>query len=262
MEPQDTLDPATRDDQLVARLLEEITQRIEAGLPVDLEAYEREYPQHIERIRQAVPALQVLDELGISAARSSAAAGSPQSAPLGGTLGDYRILCEIGRGGMGIVYEAEQISLHRRVALKVLPFAAVLDPRHLQRFKNEAQAAASLKHPNIVGIHSVGCERGVHYYAMEYVEGQTLAEVIRQLRGARDQGPGEGGRGKGERRRGRFVVTAFMRSATAPMNRGTTNNPSSPPVLRRPPSAFHRPPHPLTPSPPHPLTPPTPLRSP
>lgn len=97
-------------------------------------------------------------------------------------LGDYRILREIGCGGMGVVYEAEQISLHRRVALKILPFAAVLDPKHLQRFNNEAVAAASLKHPNIVGVHAVGCERGVHYYAMEYVEGRTLADLIGHLR--------------------------------------------------------------------------------
>ena len=76
---------------------------------------------------------------------------------------------------MGVVYEAEQISLGRRIALKVLPFAAILDPRQLQRFQNEARAAASLKHPNIVSVYSVGCERGVHYYAMDFVEGRNLA---------------------------------------------------------------------------------------
>jgi serine/threonine protein kinase len=98
-------------------------------------------------------------------------------------LGDYRIVREIGCGGMGVVYEAEQVSLGRRVALKVLPFAAILDPRRLQRFNNEAHAAASLKHPNIVRIYSVGCDRGVHYYAMEHIEGRTLAQVIVELRG-------------------------------------------------------------------------------
>ena len=75
---------------------------------------------------------------------------------------------------MGVVYEAEQISLGRRVALKILPFAAMLDQRQLTRFKNEAHAAAQLTHPGIVGIHSVGCERDVYYYAMEYIEGQPL----------------------------------------------------------------------------------------
>jgi len=88
---------------------------------------------------------------------------------------------------MGVVYEAEQISLGRRVALKVLPFAGMLDSRQLQRFVNEARAAACLHHPNIVPVHAVGNERGVHYYAMQLIEGRTLADVIRDL--ARPEGP-------------------------------------------------------------------------
>jgi hypothetical protein len=102
--------------------------------------------------------------------------------PRAENLGDFRLLREIGRGGMGVVYEAEQLSLGRRVALKVLPFAAVLDPRQLRRFKSEAQAAALLKHPHIVSVYSVGCERAVHFYAMERVDGWSLAEVIEHLR--------------------------------------------------------------------------------
>jgi serine/threonine protein kinase/tetratricopeptide (TPR) repeat protein len=98
------------------------------------------------------------------------------------TLGDFRILREVGRGGMGVVYEAEQLSLRRRVALKVLPYAGMLDPRQLLRFQNEAQAAACLHHTNIVPVHFVGCERGVHFYAMQLIDGQTLAALIRQLR--------------------------------------------------------------------------------
>jgi WD40 repeat protein/serine/threonine protein kinase len=107
-------------------------------------------------------------------------------------LGDFQILREIGRGGMGVVYEAVQLSLGRRVALKVLPFAAALDARQLQRFKNEAQAAANLQHANIVPVHYVGCERGVHFYAMQFIEGQTLAALIRELRGTRDEVRAEG----------------------------------------------------------------------
>jgi serine/threonine protein kinase/Tfp pilus assembly protein PilF len=99
-----------------------------------------------------------------------------------GPLGDFLILREVGRGGMGVVYEAEQISLGRRVALKVLPFASTLDPKQLQRFKNEAQAAAHLHHQNIVPVFATGCERSVHYYAMQFIEGHTLAEVIADLR--------------------------------------------------------------------------------
>ena len=76
-----------------------------------------------------------------------------------GQLGDFRLVREVGRGGMGVVYEAEQISLRRRVALKVLPFAAAIDPRRLQRFKTEALAAAHVQHEKIVPVHAVGCER-------------------------------------------------------------------------------------------------------
>src|SRR5207248_1099778 len=111
-------------------------------------------------------------------------AASPAPVPAAelGELGDFRIVREIGRGGMGVVYEAVQISLSRRVALKILPFAAALDSKQLQRFKNEAQAAAHLQHTNIVPVYYVGCERGVHFYAMQYIEGQTLATLIRDLR--------------------------------------------------------------------------------
>lgn len=106
----------------------------------------------------------------------------PTGDPLG-RLGDYQLIREVGRGGMGVVYEAEQISLRRRVALKTLPFAAAMDPRHLQRFRTEALAAAHLQHENIVPVYAVGTERGVHYYAMRFIDGQSLAAVIFARRG-------------------------------------------------------------------------------
>lgn len=90
-------------------------------------------------------------------------------------IGDYVVEREIGRGGMGIVYAARQQSLDRRVALKVLPFAATLDDRQLERFKNESQAAALLQHPHIVPVHAVGCEDGIHFFAMQLIDGQPLS---------------------------------------------------------------------------------------
>ena len=102
--------------------------------------------------------------------------------PKSSQLGDYIIQHEIGRGGMGVVYAAQQISLGRQVALKTLPFAAVMDQKQVARFKNEAQAAAGLHHPNIVPVYGVGSERGVHYYSMQMIEGQSLEEAIIQLR--------------------------------------------------------------------------------
>src|SRR5262245_19936904 len=115
--------------------------------------------------------------------RPAAAAEAPADAATGalGQLGDYRLIREIGRGGMGIVYEAEQISLRRRVALKVLPFAAGVDERQLRRFRTEAEAAAHMHHSHIVPVFAVGTERGVHYYAMQLIEGQSLATFITEL---------------------------------------------------------------------------------
>ncbi|MGE3817885.1 MAG: protein kinase [Isosphaeraceae bacterium] len=130
-------------------------------------------------------------EFLLSAAPALAELGDPSDdAPgisLGPTsrLGDYRIVREIGRGGMGVVYEAEQVSLGRRVALKILPLGAALDPRQRQRFRLEAQAAAHLHHPHIVPVHAFGRDQGVLFFAMQFIEGGSLADALRDLRNDR-----------------------------------------------------------------------------
>jgi tRNA A-37 threonylcarbamoyl transferase component Bud32 len=102
-----------------------------------------------------------------------------RSAPEAPTeLGEFRIIRELGRGGMGVVYEAEQTTLHRHVALKVLRFAAVADEDAMNRFRREAETVARLHHTNIVPIFAVGSERGVHYYAMQFIDGRSLADVL------------------------------------------------------------------------------------
>ena len=107
------------------------------------------------------------------------------------TLGDFRILREIGTGGMGTVYEAEQISLHRRVALKVLPAHLSFSPDAVQKFRREAEAGGRQRHPGIVAVHAVGEERGFHYIAQELVEGgRTLADRLTQLREEGEQPTG------------------------------------------------------------------------
>jgi serine/threonine protein kinase len=137
------------------------------------------FSSHDEVARLMEPLREVASASGPAAAAPSA---SGADLPEIGRLGDFRLLREVGRGGMGVVYEAEQISLRRRVALKVLPFAAAIDQRQLQRFQNEALAAAHLRHENIVPVHAVGNERGVHYYAMQFIEGRSLAALIDELR--------------------------------------------------------------------------------
>jgi serine/threonine protein kinase/Tfp pilus assembly protein PilF len=170
------------DDAVMAELLDELANRLQAGEPVDPEALAAAHPEHGERLRRLLPAALLLAELEQSDQASvPAATHVTDKAP--DLLGDFRLVRELGRGGMGIVYEAEQVSLARRVALKVLPFAATMDPRQLQRFHNEARAAAGLHHTNIVPVYGVGCERGVHYYAMQLIEGRTLADFIAQQQG-------------------------------------------------------------------------------
>src|SRR5262245_57757438 len=177
---------AAASDPALAQLCDEIIERLQAGDAVDVASLAVEHPEHADAIRRLIPALEALVDLGESAAqepfRRASTPGMSDQAPK--VLGDYRIVREIGRGGMGVVYEAEQRSLNRRVALKVLPMAAALDVRQFQRFQLEAQAAACLHHQGIVPVFAVGTEGGVPYYAMQYIEGRSLAEVIRELRQA------------------------------------------------------------------------------
>jgi tetratricopeptide (TPR) repeat protein/tRNA A-37 threonylcarbamoyl transferase component Bud32 len=171
---QASLDEDLALDSLVARVADEFRERQQNGEKPDIEEYAARHPRVADLLRKVLGALELI--------HLSLPGGLEADGTVTGTLGDFRILREVGRGGMGIVYEAEQISLGRRVALKVLPFASTLDAKQLQRFKNEAQAAACLHHTNIVPVHATGCERGVHYYAMQFIEGQSLAEVIASLR--------------------------------------------------------------------------------
>jgi tetratricopeptide (TPR) repeat protein/serine/threonine protein kinase len=169
-------------DPVLGRLVDELAARLQAGEAVDVEEVLRANPDHAEQLRQLLPVVQALAAFSEAAGAGSASGRRAAAGDDGlGALGDFRLLREVGRGGMGVVYEAEQLSLRRRVALKVLPFAATMDPRRLRRFHNEAQAAACLHHSNIVPVFSVGCERGVHYYAMQFIDGQPLSDVIRQL---------------------------------------------------------------------------------
>jgi serine/threonine protein kinase len=182
-------DPA--DDPRVIRAVQEYLAAAEAGrkpnrqefltLHGEIAGPLAECLDALEFVRAAAPQLEGVFTT-TAAPPVADALGSLPALDLAVPLGDFRLLREIGRGGMGIVYEAEQLSLGRRVAVKVLPFAWTLDPRQLQRFKNEARAVALLHHSNIVPIYSVGCERGVHFYAMQYVEGRPLSAAIREMR--------------------------------------------------------------------------------
>ena len=163
-------------EALLGRVADEFTDRLHRGENPEIEEYANRYPEIAAVINQVFPALREIPDADGTGASTAGDSHIPNQ------LGDYRIIRQIARGGMGVVYEAAQISLDRRVALKVLPFAAVLDQKQLQRFKNESHAAAQLHHTNIVPVFSVGCERGVYYYAMQHIDGQPLSTVIAELR--------------------------------------------------------------------------------
>jgi serine/threonine protein kinase len=107
-------------------------------------------------------------------------------------LGDFEILRELGRGGMGVVYEARQVSLNRKVALKVLSGGLGLTSKAVQRFHREAEAAAKLHHTNIVPVYATGEEDGTHFYAMELIDGPSLDHVIKELKASRERQRPEG----------------------------------------------------------------------
>ncbi len=133
---------------------------------------------------------------------------------------------------MGVVYEAIRLSLNRRVALKVLPFTSALDPHQLRRFQIEAQAAAQLHHTSIVPVFSVGCEHGVHFYAMQFIEGRTVAALVQERRDAARVGDGPP-RPPAEREYTRSVARVGIQAAEAsitPTARGSSTATSSRPT--------------------------------
>jgi hypothetical protein len=169
----------TSEEAALANLLEQMADELKTSGSVDLASWQERYPKFASEIQRLSPTLEAL--VDFSSAGGVDSAVDQEDSFRDKMLGDFRIVRELGRGGMGIVYEAEQLSLNRRVALKILPTAAVLDPRTLQRFKNEAQAAAALDHPHIVDVYGIGSERCVHYYAMRLIDGCTLADIIAEL---------------------------------------------------------------------------------
>jgi WD40 repeat protein len=135
-----------------------------------------------DEIRELFPALVEVERVKEDQPAPPGAAEKAVARPPLGQVGDYRIVREVGRGGMGVVFEAEQVSLGRRVALKVLPQQVSSDLKTLARFRREARSAAQLHHTNIVPVFEVGKDGEVSYYAMQFIQGQGLDQVIDELR--------------------------------------------------------------------------------
>lgn len=147
------------------------------GRAPSVDDYVADHPEHEHALRAVLPGASLLDQMGKRAEDASPSARS------GDKLGEYKLLGVLGRGGMGVVYEAVQETLGRPVALKVLPASRVVDRQSRERFMREAQAAASLQHPGIVPVYGVGEAEGQVYYAMQRVDGVPLDVLSAVVRG-------------------------------------------------------------------------------
>lgn len=176
--------------EMIEILAEEYVELLRQGERPDIEEFAAQHPNLADRIRSLFPTLQLLE--GVKPASDSHTSCSEHSdsharfdtgLKKNTVIGEYRIVGEIGRGGMGIVYEAIQEPLGRRVAVKLLNAPMLSSESAVLRFKREAQAAANLHHTNIVPVFDIGEQQGRHYYVMQYIEGTGLDRLISVMSG-------------------------------------------------------------------------------
>jgi serine/threonine protein kinase len=168
-------------------LADEFVLKFRSGQSPSIEHYAQAYPQHAAMIRSIFPSLMIVEKVSAKVTKESiaptlSATCSDPTQLVPKAFDDFEILHCIGRGGMGVVYEAIQGSLQRRVALKVIHAQASASPRSRERFRREAESAAGLHHTNIVPVYGSGEDHGLQYYAMQLIHGSTLADVIVSLR--------------------------------------------------------------------------------
>lgn len=176
-EPDPTVDFGNEElaDQMV-HILDHYLAELKAGRKPDRAALLAKHPHLANQLAACLAGLEFIQ--GVESTNKANAGRTTGNLAPQRLLGDFRILNEVGRGGMGVVYEAEQMSLGRRVALKVLRFGGVSDPEALDRFKREAETVAGLHHTNIVPIFAVGSDQGVNFFAMQFIQGRSLSEVL------------------------------------------------------------------------------------
>lgn len=177
-------------DDPIDTLAEEFAGRWREGERPSVEEYVDRYPQWAEEIRAVLPGVVLLEQLKPrQAERTTPKASEPGPTKPPERVGEYRILREIGRGGMGVVYEAEQEPLGRRVAIKVLPRQLLANEKLRARFRRESQAASRLHHTNIVPVFGAGETDDFCFYVMQRIVGQGLDQVIRSMAENKDNPP-------------------------------------------------------------------------
>ncbi len=171
-------------DELLDRIVADYTRQTREGRAPEIATYKREHPALAEEIEDLLSSVAMIEGLKVETKQDSEPTNQKNS-DLSGLkqLGDYVIIREVGRGGMGVVFEAVHQSLGRRVALKVMLEKELESEKHIARFRREAQAAAKLHHTNIVSVFGVGEADGYHYYVMEYIDGISLKSAVKSLTG-------------------------------------------------------------------------------
>lgn len=217
MIPADSPRTENGGDPRLGQVLDDYLAAIQAGTPLSRDELLASHPELADDLQMCLDSLEFIGQ-AVASGRAASQLDAP-AAVTGEALGDFLIVREIGRGGMGVVYEARQRSLDRRVALKVLPFAAILQPNQLARFQHEIRTAAQLNHPNVVSVYGCGAERGVHYFAMQYIEGESMAHVIARVRRKSSSVKGPGSAGSDQETRG--DVQALM--STVQTDRGNVD---------------------------------------
>ncbi len=171
----------TTEQSQVEQLADSFVARFRKGERPSISEYTQRYPDLAEEIKEVFPALVAIEQAHQDFQCTTAETSAAPLAPAISRLGDFPIIREIGRGGMGIVYEAEQVSLGRRVAVKVLASTLLTNVKNRKRFAREARAAAGLHHTNIVPVFGVGEQGDVAYYVMQLIHGLGLDDVLKEI---------------------------------------------------------------------------------
>ena len=175
-----------QDEQRLADLLAELTDSICRGEPLDFDEVCQQHPDLAGELRRLWGAVLVTDTAGAAAEErvaddsGSSGSGRWRSLTFPTVLGDYELLEEVGRGGMGVVFRARQVSLDREVAVKMILRGRLASDADLERFRAEASATARLEHPGIVPVYEVGDIEGRPFFSMQFIEGETLADRCRR----------------------------------------------------------------------------------
>ena len=166
--------------ELLEQVVERFTEEVRAGNEPDVEQWVRDYPGLSGELSDLLSSVAMIEGLKNFSPTTSLPQAHFADVEIPDYLGEYKIVREIGRGGMGIVLEAVHETLGRRVAIKVMVPGAMTTSSHLERFHREAVSAASLHHTNIVSVFGAGEDQGFHFYVMEFVDGQSISQVLKR----------------------------------------------------------------------------------